>query len=355
MSLHIYWAELESTNIIEFRAETTATGAGGTTPSVSVTSGLSDGDVVYIALVQTGGTVASSGPSGFTQIISDTTFSNPRISVWRKVITDAAGEGTDWTFPASLAVAWGLRAIAVSGADTTTPEDVTPVVATYASGNPRVASITPVTAGNVLWSLVAANTSSQTISQQSAPWINGAEIGERKNQAAWTTASGTTEKTISWEWSGSPTNIYLTMIAIRPGTEIVAGPVIVRPITDVLTTGWTNEVGATTNLYASLDEVSANDTDFAQYTDPNGTEPLILSLETASNPVINTGHKLRYRIGSSDAVDWTVRLLQDTTEIASWPHTDITAPQTFEQTLTEGEAGSITNYAALRVEFDPSV
>ena len=49
---------------------------------------------------------------------------------------------------------------------------------------------------------------------------------------------------------------------------------------------------------------------------------------------------------------WSVALKQGSTTIASWgPHSLTGSAQDFAQTLTGGQADSITDYSALRVEF----
>ena len=63
--------------------------------------------------------------------------------------------------------------------------------------------------------------------------------------------------------------------------------------------------------------------------------------------------RYRYIKEGTNTINLVVYLVQGTTTIASWTHNDIAATYTdAEQTLTSGEADSITNYSDLRVRFE---
>ena len=98
-----------------------------------------------------------------------------------------------------------------------------------------------------------------------------------------------------------------------------------------------------------LDETAASDADYIVTT---GASTCEVALGSLSDPAVSTGHKVRYRLSATSG-GITVRLRQGTTTIATWTHA--TAPSsltTYEQTLTGGEADSITNYAALKLQFE---
>jgi hypothetical protein len=212
----------------EWRAETAASGASGTTPSVAKPTGLADGDILLLAMsVEGSSSPLANAPSGFTLIASNVTQANPRAYVWRKVITDAGSEPANYTWAGTLAGDWGLRANTFVGGDTTTPEATTPTYnqsATNVSG--LTVSITPSGENDGLWSMVAANSSSQTITEQSAPWTNGVEHGggaeaARRAQAAWRLAADGSIHSITWNFSGSATSQIAIMVALKAG---VSGP-----------------------------------------------------------------------------------------------------------------------------------
>ena len=126
-------------------------------------------------------------------------------------------------------------------------------------------------------------------------------------------------------------------------------PQLLAPISDLSAGGWTPSSGS--DLYAMLDEGTASDADYIVSTTATSCE---MRLAVGTDPIVSTGHILRYRLlagnGSIAAV-----LKQGATTIASYgPHTLTGAAQDFSQTLTSGEANSITNYADLRVVFTSS-
>lgn len=120
-----------------------------------------------------------------------------------------------------------------------------------------------------------------------------------------------------------------------------------RPTSDVSAGTWTASSGS--DLYAMLDETVASDADYITTTAASICE---VALGTLSDPASSTGHVVRYRI-AADAGGITVRLRQGTTTIATWTHaTAPTSLTTYEQTLSGAEADSITNYSALRLQFE---
>lgn len=122
---------------------------------------------------------------------------------------------------------------------------------------------------------------------------------------------------------------------------------LLSPISDVSAGDWLPSTG--TDLYATVDESSYGDTDYIYAT---SATTCTLALASGGDPGVSTGHKLSYRLlAGSGAV--TVTLKQSTTTVVSWgPHTLTGAAQSFTQTLTGGQADSITDYSALRVEFE---
>lgn len=120
-----------------------------------------------------------------------------------------------------------------------------------------------------------------------------------------------------------------------------------RPISDVSAGTWTASSGS--DLYAMLDEAAASDADYIVTT---GTSTCEVALAGLNDPAVSTGHIVRYRISSTTG-GITVRLRQGTTTIASWTHNPApTSLTTYSQTLSAGEADSITNYGALKLQFE---
>src|SRR5215211_1818372 len=134
----------------------------------------------------------------------------------------------------------------------------------------------------------------------------------------------------------------------------VTAVVFLRPDADSTDGGWTNEAGSNVDLFASIDEASANDADYIQSAASPNSDVCKISLGDSAFALIAPVY-VRYRYKKSDAAQTmalTVRLLEGTTQRASWAHTDIsTSFVTAEQTLTEGELAAITDFNNLFLEF----
>jgi hypothetical protein len=130
-------------------------------------------------------------------------------------------------------------------------------------------------------------------------------------------------------------------------------PQLVRPVSDVSAGAWTTESGGTSNLYASIDETSASDSDYIRSEVSPSTSAVRIRLASVSDPGVNTGHILRYRLGvdGSGSMDWTVRVFNASTEVASWTHSAVSTLTTFEQTLSTVQAAAL-NRSAIDIEFE---
>lgn len=155
-----------------------------------------------------------------------------------------------------------------------------------------------------------------------------------------------------WVATGSP-SVQTQTPPVSWGAPVVriGWPVVTaqyaRPTSDVSAGTWTASSGS--DLFAMLDETTANDTDYIVTT---GTSTCEVALGTMSDPSSSSGHIVRYRISAASG-GITVRLRQGTTTIATWTHaTAPTSLTTYEQTLTGGEADSITDYTTLRLQFE---
>lgn len=136
----------------------------GTSTQLSIAkasiAGLTDGDVAYILLHKDQASAGSSfsqatGTTGWTQLKENLWSSGGRnhgAALYRKVMTSVAGEPTNWQFDQTINDNWSAIAWAVSGANTTTPEDATTTeIAGQDSANPDPASITTVTANTIIY------------------------------------------------------------------------------------------------------------------------------------------------------------------------------------------------------------
>lgn len=184
-------------------------------------------------------------------------------------------------------------------------------------------------------------------------WVHNAGSGERVddysgNGRDWTEAGTLTDEDnapVAW-------SVYSPVVVTITDT-----PQVVYPVSDTSAGAWTTDSGGTTNLYASVDETPASDTDYIQSELNPSTSIVSLRLGTFDEPAVLTGHKLDYRYDKTPAdgaqINLVVRIKQSSTTIASQTHTNI-ANGFVDGTLTlsEVEAGNITYPATLDVEFE---
>lgn len=138
-----------------------------------------------------------------------------------------------------------------------------------------------------------------------------------------------------------------------------------RPISDDAQIGsWLEEGDLAVNLYESVDEVTANDTDYVKSEDLTGagnTSVLVLNLGSVTDPGSSTGHVLRVRARKQGTaqMDMTVELREayvneagQGTLIATLTQSNLsTAFADFNITLTGPEADSITDYSDLQLRM----
>lgn len=134
---------------------------------------------------------------------------------------------------------------------------------------------------------------------------------------------------------------------------LAASPEFARPDGDVSAGSWT-----TTTLFSKVDEAAADDGDFITSATAPANDTCELSLSNIPDPGVSTGHILRVRrkktAASSNQMDMRYRILQGTTEIASFTDdTNIsdTAFALAERTLSGAQTDAITDYTNLRVEI----
>lgn len=132
-----------------------------------------------------------------------------------------------------------------------------------------------------------------------------------------------------------------------------------RPIADTLRDNWETQVGGITNLYQQIDEAIADDADYIRTVLFPTNDVMVVKLTSLGDPVSSVNHFVRYRYGKDAVggaqVDQTVQLRQGYvnegspgTLIAQWVHVDVAVfPVAAAQTLSGGEADSITDYSDL--------
>lgn len=194
----------------------TSTAAGSIT--IAKPAGTVAGDVLVACLALNGGQVASGGvPAGWSPIASNVAISNPHVFGYVKVAGSAEPADYRWTLSSSLTSGAGIARY--SGVSASTPLDTT---ATSASGaatsTPAVPGVTTTTAGAMLVSCMAMNSSSTTNTIASPAGMTQAwDIGGKRHEVAdgvqaAAGASGAKSWTFSAarEWAG-------WLGALRPG------------------------------------------------------------------------------------------------------------------------------------------
>lgn len=131
-------------------------------------------------------------------------------------------------------------------------------------------------------------------------------------------------------------------------------PQFARPDSTVTAGGWTG-VGVAA-LWDNLNETSASDADYDQTASGPVNDAMEVGLTDVSDPLVGTGHIVRYRLSKDAAagrtIDITVELRQGTTVIASWVESNVSETFTlFEHTLATAEADAITSYTDLRLRI----
>lgn len=121
----------------------------------------------------------------------------------------------------------------------------------------------------------------------------------------------------------------------------------VYPISpDIGTPDWTP-----TPCYTEIDEgATPNDGDYVTSPKNPVDEQFEVTLQFLSDPDIHTGHIIRIRAYTSNAQGMTVSLKQGATTIASFVPTLTGSFAEYSNTLSEVEAGNITDYSALSLK-----
>jgi len=127
-----------------------------------------------------------------------------------------------------------------------------------------------------------------------------------------------------------------------------------RPDADDSAGSWTDEGGATTGLYQSVDEVTADDADYIKSPSHPTAEAVKLRLSDPTGTI--TAATLNYELGRGDysqEIDVHVKLMEGTTVIAEWYEAAVpVTPAQYSRTLSSGEIAAITDGSSLFLQFE---
>ena len=171
----------------------------------------------------------------------------------------------------------------------------------------------------------------------------------------------------------SPINLSYVLIKLFAGTyssiatpgvvkfdnfNLPTVPKIVAPASDVTVGTWTTDTGATTNLYAAIDEdAPPNDADYIQSVAGPANAVYEAALASVTDPASSVGHTLPVRAWLDTAgppATITGELRQGANALStpvSFTDTITTTPTTYDDTLSGAMADAITNYGDLRLRL----
>jgi len=141
-------------------------------------------------------------------------------------------------------------------------------------------------------------------------------------------------------------------------------PQYARPDADTTISNFTDAGAGTTNIFQSIDESSANDSDYIRSPTSPASEFYVCRLSDVTDPALSTGHTMRMRTSvdqaSQETLDFTQQLRMTYvnegspgTLIASQSRNGVTSTTWTDSsyTLSGGEADAITDYTALFFRF----
>lgn len=141
-------------------------------------------------------------------------------------------------------------------------------------------------------------------------------------------------------------------------------PQFARPDADTTIGNFTDNGGGTTNIYTTIDESSANDSDFIRSPTSPSSEVYVCRLSDVTDPVSSSGHVMRMRTScdqdAQETLDFTQQLRMtyvnegsQGTLIATQSRNGVSSTTwtTSTHNLSGGEADAITDYTALFFRF----
>ena len=245
---------VRTTPAVRSAASTGVSAACTTGVTVTKPSGVADGDVLFAFVSKTNYADTNAFTcSGWTEISSGTrgtTTGNDRhVTILRKVITNAAGEGSNYTFVTTFGTTCSMCAtiICVTGADTTTPEDISVPSITFGSNDATPASrdSTSVTAGALVLSYCQLSLGTTAVKTWGAPSGYTAPSGGDTSIAASSLNNqhGVAYKTLATVGAAG-TNVW-THTTDDATTENSRAIVIVRPAATTIVTPAVVAISAT--------------------------------------------------------------------------------------------------------------
>jgi hypothetical protein len=355
-------------------ARVSSTSSGQTSFTVSGTVPANAMAVVGVVAANTTTTVGDPSsvqdnagtPNSYTKAAGFTRNTNVSTSMWYFLDVTGGSRVVTVTLPAAANMTFGYFGYITncSGFDVVNSTGIsglaspTVVTATPNSGNVSIAdSLAVILTG---WTLgVAATTwppTNYSVTGLTGSGQNNSSLRSRSSAIAFRNGltAGATETASGFTYSGTTDSAFV--LGVFKGVVNQKS----RPSSMVTRGSWKDNTGSTTgaNLVAAINEATIDDATYIQSAlSPGSTADVSeFAFQSLTDPLVSTNHTIRYRYKkdqtAGDTINLTVRLMQGATEIASWTHNNIDAVTTAAQTLTSGQADSITDYTNLRLKFE---
>jgi len=201
----------------------------------------------------------------------------------------------------------------------------------------------------IIATLTSSITAKTSVLNQNRQTINGiANIITAITYTTTTAGRSRIQNLLTYSFQGVGRIQYSTTTTILGLSSLVKSQ-FAHPISDESTGLWSE-----TPLYAKIDEVNPDDSDYIYSTLNPTNDTCEVRLNSITAPNDKTRHKLKYRFkkSGSNSIDFKIQLYDNTTLIKETTHSNISTEWVDGViTLTEGEANTISDYGNLRVKL----
>lgn len=336
-----------------YRAHTQGAHSSSTTATLTKPTGTAEGDVMVAVLINNDYNRTITPPSGWTSVCDSGTSTSPSTRMWVYTRVAGASEPSSWNWTFDFTFNGRAGIVSYKDAGTVNVYAAASVGSIETGPYTAVAPTMTTTVDNVLKVIIAGvrvtTTGTAPAAAQPSGYTERVESAGAFDVCAWSagdevqsSAGATGAETVTWTASGAGNGRgHAVHIGIGPATSSYFG----RPNADESAGSWTASSGS--DLYAMIDEETASDADYITAGSATTCE---VALTTLSEPPSGWQTTVRYRILG----DCIVSLREGaSTTIASWTHDPGPgSATTYEQTLTSGEQGTVSDWSDLRLRFE---
>lgn len=160
-----------------------------------------------------------------------------------------------------------------------------------------------------------------------------------------TNAGAAGSKTFEWNSANSH---YMVEVKRYVVLAPVLEPRFGRPISDVTKGSWVADTG--TDLFSRINEEVADDNSYISVDGPGSV--CEMKLKAMGDPATSSGHVLKLRMASQYSNSARLKIMQGTTQIASWDQSLTTSVALYNLSLSGAQIDSITDYTDLRLRIE---